>query len=180
MVIVECIVCGSQQNHFVFYLVPTDVKFGKQLIDGKLAESRSFKHQFLVVIIVVQIINQYSSVFLFYWREHISIGLGFQHLQQCGSEVGKFSLLGEPERAVALELVNHLYQNISTITYVNPYPEDIDNLLLFAILLQEKKKYHLHLEDFTLYLFSLMITYKTNILNHPDERHLHRLLQKAR
>jgi hypothetical protein len=86
--------------------------------------------------------------------------------------------LREPERTVALSLVNHVYQNISAISYANPLPNEIENNMLFSMLIQEKKG--IDVDDFTILIFSLMVVYKRNKLNNPDERNLHRLLQKAR
>jgi len=87
--------------------------------------------------------------------------------------------LREPEKTRALSLVNYIYQNISAIIYANPLPNEIENNILFSILIEEKKKRDIDLDDFTLFIFSLMIIYKLNKLNSPDERNLHRLLQKT-
>ena len=88
--------------------------------------------------------------------------------------------LREPERTAALGLVNHIYQNISAISYANPLPNEIENNLIYSMLLQEKRNKDADIDDFTLYVFSLTVIYKANKLNNPDERNLHRLLQKAR
>lgn len=87
--------------------------------------------------------------------------------------------LREPERSAALSLINHIYQNISAISYVNPLPHEIENNMLFSMLIQEKHKNNLDVDDLTLYIFCLMVFYKVNKLRNPDERNLHRLLQKA-
>jgi len=88
--------------------------------------------------------------------------------------------LREPERSCALSLINHVYQNISAITYVNPYPHEIEDNMIYSMLVQEKHKNMLEIEDLTLYLFSLMVFFKVNQLKNPDERNLNRLLQKPR
>lgn len=88
--------------------------------------------------------------------------------------------LREPERTMANTLINHVFQNISAISYANPLPNEVENNVIFLILLQEKRKKDVHLDDFTLYIFSLMLIYKFNQLNNPDERDLNRLLQKPK
>jgi hypothetical protein len=88
--------------------------------------------------------------------------------------------LREPERTIALGLVNHLYQNISAISYANPLPHEIENNLIYSMFIQEKMNKNINLDNLTLFIFSLMVIYKVNKLNNPDERNLYRLLQKAR
>jgi hypothetical protein len=88
--------------------------------------------------------------------------------------------LREPEKTAALSLVNHIYQNISAISYANPLPQDVENNMIFSILLQEKRKGNAEIDNFTLLIFSLMVICKFNQLKNPDERNIHRLLQKER
>ena len=86
----------------------------------------------------------------------------------------------EPERSTALGIINSIYLNISAISYLNPLPYNVMENVLFATLIQEKTKHNLDVEEFALYLFTLMVTFKVNKLKNPDERNLNRLLQKAR
>jgi hypothetical protein len=87
--------------------------------------------------------------------------------------------LREPEKSIALSLVSHVYQNISTISYANPLPHEIENNMIFSMLMQERKKDE-NINILTLLIFSLMVIYKINRLNNPDERDFHRLLSKER
>lgn len=88
--------------------------------------------------------------------------------------------LREPERTIALSLINHVYQNISAISYANPLPHEIENNMIYSMLIQEKKNKDANIDDFTLYIFSLMVFYKINKINNPDERNLNRLLSETR
>ena len=87
--------------------------------------------------------------------------------------------LREPEKSVAEELLNHVFQNISAINYANPVPAEIENNMIFSMLLQEKNKNQSLIDDLTLLLFSLMIIYKNNKFKYPNERNIHRLLHKG-
>ena len=79
--------------------------------------------------------------------------------------------LREPEKSIAEGLIFHIYQNISAISYANPLPNEIENNIIFSILFQEKKKNDsTHLDDLSLLIFSLMVIYKSNHSNNPDER----------
>jgi len=86
--------------------------------------------------------------------------------------------LREPQKQIAEELINNVFQNISAINYANPLPKEIENNMIFSILLQEKKKGDSLIDDFTLLLFSLMIRYKENRAENPDESDIYRLLRK--
>jgi hypothetical protein len=86
--------------------------------------------------------------------------------------------LREPEKSIAEDLLNHVFQNISTISYSNPLPNEIENSLIFSMLLQEKKKGDSTIDDLTLHLFSQMITYKKNKKENPNESDIHRLLRE--
>jgi hypothetical protein len=92
--------------------------------------------------------------------------------------------LREPEKSIAQSLIIHLYQNISSISYANPLPNEIENNMLFSILLQEKKKKNVvNIDDLTFLVFSIIVNYKKkknnekNKIHYPNERNLNRLLQ---
>lgn len=85
--------------------------------------------------------------------------------------------LREPDKSIADELLNHVFGNISTISYANPLPKEIENNMIFSMLLQEKKKKDSSIDDLTLLLFSLIITYKENKAKHPHESDIYRLLR---
>jgi hypothetical protein len=70
--------------------------------------------------------------------------------------------LREPEKSIALDLLNNVYQNISTLTYANPMPNEIEEDMIFTMLLQQKKKHDVDITDLTIKLFSLMITETKN------------------
>jgi len=70
--------------------------------------------------------------------------------------------LREPQRSAAQELISHLYQNISAISYANPLPIDIEDSLIFSMLVQEKVKRGYGLEDVTLKCFALMVEEKAH------------------
>lgn len=86
--------------------------------------------------------------------------------------------LREPEKTIAEDLLNYVFQAISAINYANPLPDEIENDMLFSILLQEKIKYGAKINDFTLFIFSLMILYKENKIKNPNESDIYRLLRK--
>ena len=86
--------------------------------------------------------------------------------------------LREPEKSAAHALIANIYQNISAISYANPLPNEIENNLIFAMLLEEKQKCHAEIEDLTLLCFSLMVHHKVANLHHA--RYPHRLLPKER
>ena len=98
----------------------------------------------------------------------------------------KFSKgLREPEKKIADELISHVYKNISTINYANPIPKDIENNMIFSILLQEKSKGDNSIDDLTLLFFSLLIRHKrkggekiseAKKLTDQDESNIYRLL----
>ena len=88
--------------------------------------------------------------------------------------------LREPERSIADCLINHIYQNISAISYANPLPSEVENNIIFSILIQEKKNKSTDLDRLTLLIFSLMVIHRFNKLNNPNERDFHRLLQRKR
>lgn len=68
--------------------------------------------------------------------------------------------LREPEKGIAEELLEHVFQNISAITYANPLPKDIENNMIFLMLLHEKRKDCVAIDDLTLLIFSLLIRHK--------------------
>ncbi len=85
--------------------------------------------------------------------------------------------LREPQRSAAHALISHIYQNISAISYANPLPQDIENNLIFSMLMEEKNRHNSPIENLTLLCFSLMVGYKARI---HDARNTHRLLPKER
>ena len=85
--------------------------------------------------------------------------------------------LREPEKSIALELIEHVYQNISTITYANPLPKDIEENMIFSMLLQEKRKKDVKsIDDLTLLIFSLIINHSKNS-SPKNESDIYRLLR---
>ena len=68
--------------------------------------------------------------------------------------------LREPEKTTALSLINHVYQNISAISYANPLPNEIENNMIFSMLIQEKIKTNKDIDNLTLLCFSLMVKNK--------------------
>jgi hypothetical protein len=88
--------------------------------------------------------------------------------------------LRNPEKKIAIELLNHVYQNISTISYANPLPKEIETNIVFSMLLQEKKKGDLDIENLTLQLFSLIINHKKQKPKNPSESNIYRLLRSKR
>ena len=85
--------------------------------------------------------------------------------------------LREPERSAAHALISHISQNISAISYLNPLPKDIEDNLIFSMLIEEKNKHGSDIEDITLLCFSHIIHHKAQ-LDHA--RNPHRLLPKER
>ncbi len=86
--------------------------------------------------------------------------------------------LREPDKKIADELINNLFLNISAISYANPLPNELENNLIFSMLLQEKKKGDSRINDLTLLFLSMMIIYKENKIKYPDENDIHRLLRQ--
>ena len=77
------------------------------------------------------------------------------------SQLKKLSdALREPQRSAAHSLIAHIYQNISALGYLNPLPKDLENHLIFSMLIEEKNKHGSDLENLTLLCFSLMVQYK--------------------
>ena len=48
--------------------------------------------------------------------------------------------LREPERSAAISLIYHIHQHISAITYANPFPNEVEEDLVFVMLVREKMK----------------------------------------
>lgn len=87
--------------------------------------------------------------------------------------------LREPEKSIADSLIYNINQHISAITYANPLPDEIENDMIFAMLIHEKlKNPDNDIENLTLACFALMVKYKMKRLN--DERDTNRLLQAKR
>jgi len=87
--------------------------------------------------------------------------------------------LREPERSIANSLIYHINNSISALSYANPLPSEIENNMIFAMLVQEKAKHpENNLENLTLACFSLMVNHKIKKIN--DERDINRLLQAER
>ena len=68
--------------------------------------------------------------------------------------------LREPERSIANSLIHHIYQNISALSYANPLPAEIENNLIFVMLIQEKIKNEIDVDNLTILVFSLMVRKK--------------------
>ena len=86
-------------------------------------------------------------------------------------------VLREPEKQIAEELLDNVFQNISTITYANPLPKEIENNMIFSMLLQEKKKGNAVIDDLTLLFFSILIKCKEKQEKYPHESNIYRLLR---
>ena len=86
--------------------------------------------------------------------------------------------LREPERSIANSLIYHVNQNISAISYANPLPSEIENNMIFSMLIQEKLKKDADIDNLTLVCFAMMVSYKIKRIN--DERNPNRLLQIKR
>ena len=86
--------------------------------------------------------------------------------------------LREPERSIANSLIYHIHQNISAITYANPLPNEIENNMIFSMLVQEKMKKGIEIDNLALFCFAVMIQHEVKRLE--DERHPNRLLQAKR
>lgn len=85
--------------------------------------------------------------------------------------------LREPERSIANTLLYHVHNNISTITYANPSPSEIENNMIFTMLVQEKIKHpEIDIDKLTLVCFALMVQDK--IAKVHNERNIHRLLSE--
>jgi|SRR3989338_8737736 len=76
--------------------------------------------------------------------------------------------LREPERSIANSLLYHVHQNISAITYANPLPSEIENNMIFAMLVQEKMKKDYEIENLTLLCFAMMVEHKMKKLETKD------------
>ena len=87
--------------------------------------------------------------------------------------------LREPERSVAISLIYHINQHISAIGYANPLPSELENNIIFAVLIQEKiKNPDLNIDNLTLACFAMMVQHKMKKVT--DERNPDRLLQAKR
>lgn len=65
--------------------------------------------------------------------------------------------LREPERSIANSLIYHIYQNISALSYANPLPKDIEENMIFVMLVQEKLRNEIDIDNLTILMFSLMV-----------------------
>ncbi len=88
--------------------------------------------------------------------------------------------LREPDRTAAESLLLHVYQNISAISYANPMPNDVEDSMLFTMLIQEKLAQASMIDDLTLLVFSVMVRYRVNRERYADEGDIHRLLEAGR
>ena len=86
--------------------------------------------------------------------------------------------LREPERSIANSLIYHVHQNISAITYANPLPNEIENSMIFSMLIKEKEKRGIEIDDLTMFCFAIMIQHEVKRIE--DEGSAHRLLQAKR
>ncbi|MFH1316676.1 MAG: hypothetical protein ABII01_04105 [Candidatus Woesearchaeota archaeon] len=68
--------------------------------------------------------------------------------------------LREPEHSIANSLLYHIYNNISGITHANPFPKDLLNSMIYTILIEEKKKKGIDVDNLTLLLFSIIVRHK--------------------
>ena len=85
--------------------------------------------------------------------------------------------LREPERSIANSLIYHVHQNISAINYANPLPSEIENNIIFSMLIQQKvKNPDIGIDNLTLVCFAMMIKYKMKKTD--NERNPNRLLPK--
>ncbi len=66
--------------------------------------------------------------------------------------------LREPERSIANSLIYHVNNSISALSYANPMPSEIENNMVFVMLVQEKAKHpENNLENLTLACFAMMV-----------------------
>ena len=92
----------------------------------------------------------------------------------------------EPEKSIAESLLSYVHLHISSISFSNPLPSSIEQSMIFAMLVEQKKKHGTGIDDLTLLLFSLMVRHHGNSIvtasgfKTPDERDVHRLLQETR
>ena len=86
--------------------------------------------------------------------------------------------LREPERSIANSLIYHVHQNISAITYANPLPNEIENNMIFSMMIQEKMKKDVDIDNLTLFCFAVMVQHEVKRIE--NERSAHRLLQAER
>ena len=86
--------------------------------------------------------------------------------------------LREPEKSAAESLLYHVFQNISAITYANPLPSEIENNMIFAMLVQEKLKKGAEIDNLTLACFAMMVENKVENITY--DRNPNRLLQAKR
>ena len=77
--------------------------------------------------------------------------------------------LREPEKSIAESLLIHVHKNISALNYANPLPREIENNMLFLMLMEEKKRRGLIIDDHTLLVFSIMV----RGLKEKDERNFY-------
>ena len=84
--------------------------------------------------------------------------------------------LREPERSIANSLIYHVHQNISAITYANPLPNEIENSMIFSMLIKEKEKRGIEIDNLTMFCFAIMVQHEVKRLE--DERSTDRLLQR--
>jgi phage terminase large subunit-like protein len=85
--------------------------------------------------------------------------------------------LREPERSAANSLIYHVNNSISAISYANPLPSEIENNMVFVMLVKEKMKNGIDIDNLTLAFFALMV--QTKLAKIPNERHPNRLLAKG-
>ena len=78
--------------------------------------------------------------------------------------------LREPERSIANSLIYHVHQNISAITYANPLPNEIENNMIFSMMIQEKMKKEVDIDNLTLFCFAVMIQHKAKRLENERNK----------
>ena len=82
--------------------------------------------------------------------------------------------LRNPEKRHAQELLDHVYKNISAITYSNPLPVDVETNMVYSMLIGEKKKKRIGIEDSTILAFSNLVHAKREVRTNEGE--INRLL----
>ncbi len=84
----------------------------------------------------------------------------------------------EKRRVVASELVYHIHQHISSITYANPLPIDIDEHVIFSIIVEEKLNGVPGMDELAVAWFDSIVNHRLKQLD--DDRSANRLLPRER
>ena len=78
--------------------------------------------------------------------------------------------LRKEDRQYFEDLYADIKGHISSITYANPLPEEIENNMIYTMLLQEKLKKNVDIENLTLFIFSLMVLSKAEKFKTADPK----------